>query len=100
MCLASLSVLHCEAFRLDLDLTLVFVQFDLNKMDMLSPGVLCLHPFSVEEMWTILLLLLFQIFSQKSGEDNERQDMLVWLYLTKERVTSAPGQGPIIPSLI
>ena len=48
MCLASLSVLafYTEAFRLDLDLILVFVQFDLNKMDMLNPGVLCLSsPF-------------------------------------------------------
>ena len=45
--------------------------------------------------------VLFQIFSQKSGaRDNERQDMLVRLYLTKDRVTSPPSPGPIILCLI
>ena len=53
-------------------------------------------------MWTILCyLVVFQIFSQKSGAwDNGRQDMLVRLYLTKDRVTSPPSPGPIILCLI
>ena len=45
--------------------------------------------------------VLFQIFSPKSGaRDNERQDMLGRLYLTKDRVTSPPSPGPIILCLI